>query len=159
MKKLILSLALAGSAVCASAGLVDWYNGVKLDARLPAHDLQFIGAAPTLEGKLVLMDFWATWCAPCRESFPKLNAWHASYAAKGLVIVGVSPETAEVVTPFLTRVPLQYAVAVEGKKSIQKAFGIKGLPYAFFVNKAGKIVWRGQPADITDQLIESLLAS
>nr|WP_295775823.1 TlpA disulfide reductase family protein [Rhodoferax sp.] len=160
MKKFILPLVLACSAACASAGLLDWYNGVKLDVPLPEHDLQFTtSAAPAMDGKLVLMDFWATWCAPCRESIPKLNTWNAAYGPKGLVVIGVSPETLELVTPFAQRMNMQYAVAVEGKKSIQKAFGIKGLPYAFFVNKAGKIVWRGSPTEITDQLIESLLAS
>ena len=158
MNKIVLCLVLTCSSFCASAGLLDWFNGVKLNTPLPEHDLQFVGAAPATEGQLVLMDFWATWCAPCRESFPRLNNWHAKYASKGLVVIGVSPETLAVVTPFVTRLQMQYPIAVEGKRSIEKAFGITALPYAFFVNNVGKIVWRGQPADIDDALIESLLA-
>lgn len=84
MKKAIVSVLLACSTISTSAGLVDWFNGVKLG-----------------------------------ESFPKLNNWHTQYASKGLVAIGVSPESLEVVTPFANRVPMQYAVAVEGKKSIQ----------------------------------------
>ncbi len=141
----------------AYAGVADFLNGVKLGQPLPQHDLQFIGAAPDTANKLLLIDFWATHCAPCVTSIPEVNALHDKFAPKGLLIIGLSDETEAKVKPFLEKHPMRYASAIEGSKSLQKALRIKAIPYAIFVDRNGKIVWRGQPDDITDELVESLL--
>jgi thiol-disulfide isomerase/thioredoxin len=141
----------------AQAGFVDIFNGVTVGAQLPKNDLVFLGAAPSTANNVRLIDFWATTCAPCRTSIPKLNALHQKYASKGLVMIGVSEESKEVVAPFLEKVPMHYAAAVEGMYSLHKALRIRALPYAIFVDRSGTIVWRGQPEEITEQLIESLL--
>lgn len=163
MKKLhaafILSIAAVFPVSAANAANVDMFNGVSIGAPLPANDLQFLGAAVTTADRIVLIDFWATWCIPCRESIPKLNAWHEKYGSRGLVVIGVSQETKAVVGPFMDKFPMRYASAIEGSKSLHKALGIKALPYAILVNRAGGIVWRGQPSRITDELIVSLLAN
>ena len=86
-----------------------------------------------------------------------MNALHDKYTAKGLVIIGLSDETEAKVKPFLVKYPMRYASAVEGTKSLKKELRIKAIPYSIFVDRAGKIVWRGQPDDITDKLIDSLL--
>lgn len=140
-----------------SAGLLDFYNGVTIGKQLPEHDFQFVSALPATDGQLLLIDFWATWCAPCLESIPRLNAWQNEFAKDGLVIIGVSQESKGVVMPFLAKFPMQYSPAVEGVNSLHKALGIKGLPYAIFVDHLGKIVWRGQPTEISSELIVSLL--
>lgn len=159
MKKLLISFALATAvAFPVYAGFIDFFNGVEIGVPLPENDLQFLGTTATTTDHTLLIDFWATWCEPCRASIPKLNAWHQKFGPNGLVIIGVSQETKEVVDPFLKKLPMHYASAVEGSKSLHKALGIKALPYAIFVNRAGKIVWRGQPSEITDELILSILA-
>jgi thiol-disulfide isomerase/thioredoxin len=159
MKRLLLGFALAVALVSGSyAGLVDFINGVKIGASMPENGLQFLGVAPELAGHVQLVDFWATWCEECRESIPKLNALHDKFANKGLVIVGVSQETKEELAPFLIRLPMHYPTAVEGNRSLHKALGIRGIPYAMFVDRSSRIVWRGQPSEITDDLVLSLLA-
>lgn len=158
MKKFLIAIALAfAAALPAHAGFVDFMNGVKVGKPLPENNLQYLGDTADMTGKVVLIDFWATWCVPCRTSIPLLNAWHEKFSNKGLLVVGLSQETKEVVEPFLKKVPMQYPVAVEGTKSIHKTLTVKALPYAIFVGRKGKIVWRGQPENITDALIESML--
>lgn len=158
MKKRLLTLFLLFASVgWATAGFVDLYNGVRVGSTLPAHDLQFISPEPAGTAKLTLVDFWATWCAPCRESIPQFNALHEKFGSRGVRIIGVSQESKEVVRPFLARFPMHYPHAVEGQMSLHKALGIKALPYAVFVDSAGTIVWRGQPSDIDEALVESLL--
>ena len=137
---------------------------IKIGDTLPNLVLQdFMGAPSKIcrlsayRGKPLLIDFWATWCAPCREDIPKLNAWHQQYGPRGLVIVGVTRERAEKVEPFLKKVSMLYTIGLEQKVVLSDALKIKGLPYAIFVSRSGKIVWRGQPEDISEQLIESLL--
>lgn len=141
----------------ARAGFVDIFNGVTVGAPVPRSELVFLATAPQTANRVQLIDFWATTCDPCRTTIPKLNTLHQKYAAKGLVIIGVSEESKETVTSFLNKVPIEYAAAVEGSSSLHKALRIRALPYAIFVDRSGTIVWRGQPADITETLIESLL--
>jgi thiol-disulfide isomerase/thioredoxin len=143
--------------LAANAGIVDFLNGVKLGKPLPDNDLQYLGVPVVTIDKLLLIDFWATHCAPCVASIPDINALHDKFAPKGLVIIGVSDETEAKVKPFLVKHPMRYVSALEGAKSIQKALQIKALPYSIFVDGKGKMVWRGQPSEITDDVVESLL--
>jgi thiol-disulfide isomerase/thioredoxin len=159
MKRLLLGLSLAIALVSgAHAGFVNFINGVKVGTPVPANDLQFLGEAPELPNRVVLIDFWATWCEECRETIPKLNALHEKFANNGLVIVGVSQETKAEVIPLLEKLQMHYPLAVEGTKSLHKAFGIRAIPYAILVDRSGHVVWRGQPSEITDELVLSLLA-
>lgn len=141
----------------AQASFVDMFNGVTVGTQLPRNDLVFLGATPPSGGRVQLIDFWASTCEPCRTSIPKLNALHQKYVSKGLVMIGVSEESKEIVASFLDKVPMQYTSAVEGAYSLHKALQIRALPYAIFVDRSGTIVWRGQSSEITEQLIESLL--
>lgn len=159
MKKYVLFLAFS---IClinpAIAGVIDMYNGVKIGKNLPENNLQYLSPTPNTVNRLVLIDFWATWCEPCRKSTLELNALHKKYAQKGLVIIGVSQESAEEVQPFLAKFPMQYPHAVEDSMSLHKSLCIKALPYAIIVDKSNKIIWRGQPSKINEALIVSLLS-
>ena len=155
----IVACSLAFTHLAASADFLDWYNGAKLGSILPEDDAVFPNGIPSQSSKLILIDFWATWCAPCREQIPKLNAWHQRYAPKGLSIVGVTKETPDIVAAFMERTQMDYPVAVGMKRSLQDSLGIKALPYAVFARRDRKIIWRGQPQAINDALIESLLQS
>ncbi|MBY0445985.1 MAG: TlpA family protein disulfide reductase [Burkholderiales bacterium] len=157
MKKIIAAILFVIST-SAAAGFLDLYNGVTLGLPLPEHDFQYL--SPPLATKntpLLLIDFWATWCEPCRVSIPKLNALQQKFSPQGLQIIGISQETKTEVLPFLARIPMHYPTAVEGKLNLHKALGVKALPYAIFVDKKGIIIWRGQPSEINDELIEELL--
>ena len=158
LRTIVFSLTALLFAASAQASFVDMFNGVTVGAPLPKNDLVFLGPAPSTANTVQLIDFWATTCEPCRTSIPKLNAFHQKYGPKGLVMIGVSEESKETVAPFLEKFPIQYASAVEGTSSLHKSLRIRALPYAIFVNRSGTIVWRGQPSEITGELIESLLA-
>lgn len=153
----MLLATLAAVPVASHAGLMDYFNGVRVGKPLPRHDMVYLDAGPDAGARLRLLDFWATWCAPCRESIPRLNALHKRHAANGLAVIGVTRESADVVRPFLGKVAIDYPIALDRQPALHDALGIKGLPYAVLVSAAGVIVWRGQPDEITDALIESFL--
>jgi thiol-disulfide isomerase/thioredoxin len=158
MKK-IIAIAILSISTSVLAGFLDLYNGLTLGAPLPEHDFQYL-SAPLLNenAPLLLIDFWATWCEPCRTSIPKLNALQQKFSPQGLQIIGVSQESKEIVKPFLERLAMNYPSAVEGKLSLHKTLNIKALPYAIFVDRKGIIIWRGQPSEINDELIKDLLS-
>jgi thiol-disulfide isomerase/thioredoxin len=102
--------------------------------RLPTRDGSTV-ALDSLNAKVVLVDFWASWCVPCRKSFPWLASMHQQYGSKGLVIVAINldkkPELAE---SFLSQYPAPFLVAFDPKGETAEAFHVSGMPSTFVLN-------------------------
>jgi len=92
-----------------------------------------------LRGRVVLLDFWATWCAPCRVVIPKLSALHARYGAQGLSVVGVSTEDAQDVALFARRMAVPYSVGVDKHAATTRAYGVSSLPTLVVIDKRGVV--------------------
>lgn len=121
-------------------------------------DVRFIKNKPEQTiGKPMVLEFWATWCGPCRESIPHLNDIYAKYKDKGLVVIGITEEGDDVVDAFMKKIPMNYPVAEDKKGKFAEPFGIKGIPHTMLVDKAGKIVWEGHPLELEEKDIEKLL--
>jgi thiol-disulfide isomerase/thioredoxin len=139
------------------AGVVDWFNGVRLGALLPDHDGVFVQGTWQASSRLVLVDFWATWCAPCVAAIPKLNALQSRHGTREFQVIGVSDEALDVVTPFVTRKGIEYAVVAGGERPLRDTLKIRGLPYAVLVDAEQRIVWRGQPDALDDATLDEHL--
>jgi thiol-disulfide isomerase/thioredoxin len=98
-------------------------------------------SSESLKGKVVLIDFWATWCGPCRMTIPHLAALHQAYKDKGFEVVGVSldQQGPAVVTAFVGKQSIPYTVAMGNAKIVQDFGGVRGIPTAFIISQDGKI--------------------
>ncbi|MEO8501450.1 MAG: TlpA disulfide reductase family protein, partial [Vicinamibacteria bacterium] len=95
-----------------------------------------------LAGKVVYVDFWASWCGPCRVSFPWLKAMHDQYAAKGLVIVAVNLDKERVdATQFLAHFETPFLVAYDREGKTADAFHVQGMPSSFLISPNGTILY------------------
>jgi cytochrome c biogenesis protein CcmG, thiol:disulfide interchange protein DsbE len=93
-----------------------------------------------LKGQVVLVDFWASWCGPCRESFPFLNRMQAQYAAKGLRVVGINVDEKQTdAARFLTKYPAQFAVLYDPAGSTPGKYDLKVMPSSYLIGRDGKI--------------------
>jgi len=124
---------------------------------LPKLSVQWLDKKPETEGKPMIVEFWATWCPPCRSSIPHLNEIYAKYKDKGLQIVGITDEDRAKIKKFEKEVPIEYAVGLDANGKYAKPFGIKGIPHAVLVDKTGKVVWEGHPMSLKEAQIEELL--
>ncbi len=94
-----------------------------------------------LRGKVVYLDFWASWCKPCRQSFPFMNDLQQRYGAQGLQIVGVNVDArTEDARGFLASNPAKFAIAFDAKGESPRAFGVKGMPTSFVLGRDGKVL-------------------
>jgi len=110
----------------------------------PAFTLPGLQGEVTLEslrGKAVLVDFWASWCGPCRQSFPWMNGLQKRYGDKGLAIVAVNlDKDRELASHFLAEVPAAFTVAFDPSGKTAESYRVKALPTTFLVSPDGKLL-------------------
>lgn len=95
-----------------------------------------------LKGQWVYLDFWASWCPPCRQSFGWMNEMHDRYTAQGLRVVAVNVDKqASDAEVFLRQTPARFTVVFDNTGQTPKAYGIKTMPTSMLLNPQGQIVW------------------
>jgi thiol-disulfide isomerase/thioredoxin len=144
----------AGGQVAASGGAPSAPEGpfarnfTFSDPPVPAPSAEFRtldGAVTSLadfRGQVVLVNFWATWCAPCIKEMPALERLHQALAGEGLAVLAVSQDRngAAVVNPFLARIGLQHLpVYLDAKGVLGRAFAVKGLPTTVLIDRDGLV--------------------
>lgn len=93
------------------------------------------------KGKLVYLDFWASWCGPCKQSFPWMNAMQEKYQSQGLEIIAVNlDENNEDAQKFLAGTPAKFTVAFDSKGQTPTQYGVKGMPTSYLIGRDGKII-------------------
>jgi peroxiredoxin len=93
-----------------------------------------------LRGKVVLVNFWATWCPPCRKEIPDLGALYSRFRKKGLVVLAISDEDAAKVVPFVKAQGVKYPVLLDAGRKVNEFFGVEGIPKSFVYDRKGKLV-------------------
>lgn len=115
------------------------------------------------KGKVVYVDFWASWCVPCRISMPALDALYKKYGARGFVVLGVNKDaTSGDVERFLKRTPVTFTLVQDAQDAVAHAFDVKAMPSGYLVDRRGIVrsVHRGftsETAALVEHEIEELL--
>ena len=124
--------------------LGDWINGDLL--------------VEDFEGKVVIVDFWATWCGPCVASIPHMNGI-ANRFRDDLVAVGISNEKPGTVQNFMRKTRMDYAVAVDQGARMQKAVGVRSIPHVIVISSDWVVRWQGNPLYLKASTLEQIIAA
>lgn len=120
---------------------------------------KWLSDTPETKGKFVLIDFWATWCGPCRKAIPKLNTYHEEFKSD-LVVIGISDETKAVVKKM--KLPkIKYYSAIDTKERLERAYEVKGIPHCVLIDPSGIVRWEGWPDlkgfELTSEVIAGII--
>jgi cytochrome c biogenesis protein CcmG, thiol:disulfide interchange protein DsbE len=132
----LAGLAIALGATCAAA--------IEVGQQAPDFDLtgqQGNVKFSDYKGKAVYLDFWASWCGPCKQSFPWMNEMQAKYAAQGFAVVGINVDAKQAdATSFLQQTPAKFDIAFDAKGTSPRSYGIKGMPSSVLIGPDGKVL-------------------
>jgi cytochrome c biogenesis protein CcmG, thiol:disulfide interchange protein DsbE len=119
---------------------------------------EWLSAKPDLANKTILIDFWATWCGPCRKIIPEMEQWQEKYKAD-LVVIGLTAESKTAVENFydLRGEAIKYPIARDGLNRTNKAVDISGIPHVLVISSDGIVRYQGYPIAEQDPLTEAKL--
>ena len=110
----------------------------------------------SLAGKVVLVNFWATWCPPCRKELPDLQALAERFGSRGLVVLAISDEEAGKVKPFVAEHKLSYPVLLDPGRKVNALFQVEGIPKSFVYDRSGKLAAEAIDMRTQRQFLEML---
>ena len=154
----VLALALASLPLAASAPAPRPAPAFSLPGR------QGTVCLDSLRGRVVYVDFWASWCEPCRRSFPWLRSMHARYGAQGLTIVAIDlDKNLDSADAFLAEFPAPFTLAFDPAGRTAEAYRVAAMPSSFLIDRAGNIVhtqtgFDPRKADAAEALIREACA-
>ncbi len=94
-------------------------------------------------GRVVLLNFWATWCVPCRQEMPAMERLYRKYSEQGLAVVAVNFRESEAkIQAFVNELPLTVPVGMDPEGAAAQAFGVRGLPVTYLLARDGRILWK-----------------
>jgi peroxiredoxin len=148
-------------AMAVAAGMLTGRSGLAhaLERGANAPDFELPGADANVKlsqyrGQVVYLDFWASWCGPCKQSFPWMNAMHAKYAGQGLKVLAISVDTRrDDARKFLLANPAAFTVVYDGAGQTPRLYEVKTMPSSFVIDRKGRLalLHRGyEPQDSAD---------
>lgn len=116
---------------------------------------KWLGDKPSLDGKFVLINFWASWSAPCRQYIPELNSLQKKYADK-LAVVGITAESERDVADAEPRI--EYASGLDSKAKLTAAAGVTSIPCVLLMDPKGTVLYVGHPAALTEKKLQEIFS-
>ena len=141
MKRLLFALLLAATTAAPAA-----QPAIEIGTKAPSFDLPLLGNSQKhmtladLQGKVVLLDFWASWCGPCRQSFPLYEKLRTEMANTDFAMLAINlDEMADAPSAFLAEHPVGYASLADPAGEVARQFGLIGMPSSFIIDRDGVV--------------------
>lgn len=160
MKKIILLVAVLFSVSSFYGQEKQLWAKSFLNKEAPKLEVEkWLTEKPKTEGKFVLIDFWATWCGPCKRAIPELNDFHDKFK-DSLVVIGISAESERKVKKMKSP-SIDYYSAIDTKAKLKSKYQVRGIPHCVIIDPNGIVVWEGWPQlkgfELTEEVIQNLI--
>jgi len=119
---------------------------------------EWLSSPIEVKDKVRVIEFWATWCAPCRRSIPHLNEW-SKHFGDTVAFVGVSNESSSKVQEFMQKTPMEYGVAIDTKAKMKNTLSCSAIPLALVISSDNIVRWQGNPHRLSEATVQQVLSA
>ncbi|PXY40055.1 alkyl hydroperoxide reductase [Flavobacterium cheongpyeongense] len=136
-----------------------WAKSI-INQKAPKLDVEkWISDQPETKGKFILIDFWATWCGPCKIAIPELNRFKKEFENE-LVVIGISDESKEAINALETP-KIEYYSAIDTGRTMYNKLEVQGIPHCILIDPDGIVRWEGYPIlngfELTSEVIKDII--